>query len=104
MDCRYCGRIETSTGECDTCVKRDTTLIVNVEYTDTFCGEANYGWVHRDRIELPIDATDRQCVMAAKEAMGLRGVRCTRDDWGDETIALIPDGMNTILFLTFENE
>ena len=42
--------------------------------------------------------------MDGSTVTGLRGVRCTRDDWSDETIALIPDGMNTILFLTFENE
>ena len=55
-----------------------------IEYTDTFGGEANYLWVRRATIEA---------------ALGLTGLRCRRSDLG-ETLALYPVGMCTVLFVT----
>lgn len=74
------------------------TRIVNAEYTDTYAGEANYGWVRRATFELPANATDLQIVRAAKKRLGLAGVRCTREDMGD-TIVLRPLGSCTVLFV-----
>lgn len=47
-----------------------------VEYTDTFGGEPNYGWVRRATIEVPDAATMRQILRRARAAVGLAsGVR-----------------------------
>ena len=72
-----------------------------VEYTDTFGGEANYAWCQRKEFEMPEKASDLAVVRKAKELIGLTGVRCRRDDLnGEDTLTLRPCGTNTILFVT----
>lgn len=71
----------------------------NLEYTDTFGGEANYSWVRRATIEAPSDISDLALVRRAKRALDLSGVSCRRESWGD-TIALRPYGSCTIAFIT----
>lgn len=44
----------------------------DVEFTDTFAGEANYCWVRRAMVD---GKTPRAVMRAAKRAMGLSGVR-----------------------------
>lgn len=51
------------------------TFTLDVEYTDTFGGEANYCWVNRDTLELPIGLSDKAIMRRAKKAMGLSGMR-----------------------------
>lgn len=68
------------------------------ELTDTFGGEPNYSWVHRVDLHLGASATDREVVLAAKEALGLTGVRCQRDTIG-EVIRLRPYGTATVAFI-----
>jgi hypothetical protein len=70
----------------------------NVELTDTFGGEANYSWVHRDSFELPASASDRRIITAAKAALGLTGQRCRRFDCG-EGFELRPVGSFTVAFV-----
>ena len=69
-----------------------------VEYTDTFCGQANYSWCERETVTLSDCATDRQKVLACKEAVGLSGVKCDREECG-ETIILRPRGSCTVMFI-----
>lgn len=69
------------------------------ELTDTFGGQANYGWVTRESFELPADATRRQIVAAGKAALGLTGCRCRTADLG-EGFELRPIGSCTVAFLT----
>lgn len=88
----------------------------DVEYTDTFGGEANYCWVERATITMP-DLThygydgalgytkankrmEHHLMRKAKAAMGLTGVRGRREDLGD-TIAFYPYGSATVMFVTF---
>ena len=59
------------------------TLTFDCCLTDTFGGEANYGWVQRAQIDLADGATDRQIVTAGKAALGLTGVRCRTESLGD---------------------
>lgn len=73
---------------------------INVEYTDTFAGQANYSWVQRQTIELHPSSSDRQVVQHAKAAVGLTGVPCARSVLGDGTIELRPLGSCTVLFIT----
>jgi hypothetical protein len=88
----------------------------NVEYTDTFSGEANYSWVRRATVTMPElthygydggtnywkanKASDRQLMRRAKAAMGLTGVRGTREEMGD-TIVFRPYGSCTVMFVSF---
>ena len=69
-----------------------------VEYTDTFGGDANYSWVNRETVTLSDCATDRQIVLACKEAVGLSGVKCDREELG-EMIVLRPRGEYTVVFI-----
>jgi len=61
------------------------TFTLDVEYTDTFGGEANYCWVKRATLELPLGLSDRAVMRRAKAALGLAGVRgkssCHGDMW-----------------------
>ena len=69
-----------------------------VEYTDTLGGDANYSWCERETVSLSDCATDRQIVLACKNAVGLSGVKCDRQEWG-EGIMLHPRGECTVVFI-----
>jgi len=87
----------------------------NVEYTDTFSGEANYSWVERATIAMPelthygYDGSsgygkanrvfERELMRRAKASVGLTGIRGQRMDIGD-TIEFKPYGMCTVLFIS----
>jgi len=75
---------------------------IHVEYTDTFCGEANYSWLRKAKIEmLPgEDFSDLKAIRLAKKAIGLTGVKCRKENLCD-TIALYPIGSCTVCFITF---
>jgi len=68
----------------------------NIEYTDTFSGEANYSWVKRVTIQA---RSDRAAIRAAKKWAVLTGIRCGKSDYGD-MIDLRPVGVCTVLFIT----
>ena len=90
-----------------------------VEYTDTFGGEANYSWVRRARVDMPEQerdtiytsaatiakrrrAYDRQLMTKAKAAAGLTGVRGVKSSYGD-TIDFRPHGSCTVMFVTWDD-
>ena len=74
---------------------------VSVEYTDTFGGEANYAWARHTDLPDDVDMDDERAVVRwAKAWAGLTGVRCDREDYGDEII-LRPRGMCTVLFIVW---
>lgn len=84
------------------------------EYTDTYCGEANYSWVRRGTVTMPelthygYDGSsnyvranriyERELVKRAKAAVGLTGVRGRTYRYGD-SIEFRPYRMNTVLFI-----
>lgn len=87
----------------------------DVEYTDTFGGEANYSWVRRQRITVPEwphfkgwdgngriepKGYKRELMRRAKAAVGLTGVRGSKADLGD-TIEFRPYGMATVMFVSW---
>lgn len=92
-----------------------------VEYTDTFAGEANYSWVIRKTIIMPElthygytgshDGTyakanrvfERELVRRAKSELGLTGVKCKRQVWGD-MIVLYPRNTCTVIFISYKEE
>lgn len=61
------------------------TFTLDVEYTDTFAGEANYCWVKRYELELPTKLSDRAIMQRIKKVAGLSGERgrsyCHGDRW-----------------------
>lgn len=86
------------------------------EYTDTFGGEANYSWVKRGSVVMP-DLTaygydgsrgfikvkktfERELVRKVKSRLGLSGIRCKREAYGD-TIELRPYGMASVVFINW---
>lgn len=48
-------------------------LIINIEVTDTFAGEANYSWVRRFQIANIDGESERATIRRAKAAAGLSG-------------------------------
>lgn len=87
-----------------------------VEYTDTFAGEANYCWVTRATVIMP-ELTHygydggtnyaaankrftRELMQRAKAAVGLSGVRGKRESWGDLEV-FRPYRSATILFVQY---
>lgn len=76
---------------------------IEIEQTDTFGGEANYGWVKRKTLTLPDNLSNRAIVRRAKQAMGLSGVRCRSYSWND-TIELRPIGCCQVVFIDFKYE
>lgn len=89
----------------------------NVEYTDTFAGEANYSWVRRATIEvLPLErdcvytsavgaararrAYFRDIVRQAKAAVGLTGDRGRMYNHGDY-FEFRPYNSCTVMFITY---
>ena len=91
----------------------------NVEYTDTFAGEANYSWVRRAVVEMPElthygydGATNygkanrifqRELMRRAKAAMGLTGVRGVTYHHGDMS-EFRPYRSCTVMFVTWYDE
>ena len=85
-----------------------------IEYTDTFGGEASYSWVKRAVVTMPElthygydggsnyakanKAYRRELVKRAKAAVGLTGVRGVRSDHGD-MMEFRPYGSCTVLFI-----
>lgn len=95
------------------------TNVYQYEHTDTFAGEANYCWVRRGKVTMPeltyygydgstnywkANRTEkRELVKRVKAELGLTGVQCKREEWGD-TIVLRPYGSSTIVFIDYCEE
>lgn len=93
--------------------------LFDVEYTDTFGGEANYGWARRATVcvpELPHygysggtdgsyakanKAQSRELMRRAKAALGLTGVRGITTPFG-EGMEFRPYGCCTVMFVTIQ--
>lgn len=87
----------------------------DVEYTDTFAGEANYSWVERHIISMPelthygYDGStnyskankvyQRELVKKAKASLGLTGVR-GKGYWHGDDFEFRPYRSNTVMFIT----
>ena len=77
------------------------TMIVKIEHTDTFGGEANYSWVQRAEITVPDGLSDLAIVRRAKREIGYTNCRCNRSELG-ETIVLDPVGVCARIFIDCE--
>lgn len=88
----------------------------NIEFTDTFAGEANYSWVKRASVTMPElthygydggngyakanKAFERELMRRAKAAMGISGLRGVKHTMGDD-IEFRPYGMNAVMFISY---
>jgi hypothetical protein len=76
-------------------------MAMNLEYTDTFGGEANYSWVRRAHI--PCDELSRLALIRrAKAWAGLSGVPCKVSCLGDG-YEIMPRRMATVLFVSWSD-
>jgi hypothetical protein len=91
-------------------------MTYDIEYTDTFGGEANYSWVKRARVSMPElthygydGATNyvragrvfrRELMRKAKAEMGLSGVRGVTHYHGD-MIEFRPYRSCTVMFVSY---
>jgi hypothetical protein len=75
-------------------------LTVNVEYTDTFGGEANYCWVKRATFQIVEHASRHAIMRQANRLIGLTGLRGKAHDHGD-MIEFRPSRSCTVMFVTF---
>lgn len=73
-------------------------ITFDCEITDTIGGDANYSWVIREQIQMPAAASRLSIVRAGKRALGLSGVRCKTNDYGD-MVELRPYGSETVAFI-----
>ena len=73
---------------------------IQIEYTDTFCGEANYAWVKRFELIVPEELSTKTIMRIAKELCGLASVRGQWYEYSD-SLKFIPANSNTVLFITF---
>jgi len=79
---------------------KESTMLVQVEITDTFGGEANYSWVRRYEVEVADSASTRAIVRKVKKEIGYTGVHCRTTDYGD-MITLDPVGCCERVFINF---
>lgn len=77
-------------------------MLVKVEVTDTFGGEANYGWCRRFSIDMPESMSNYSVVRRAKKEIGWAGKRCLTTNYGD-SMELRPYGECQVAFITFVN-
>ena len=91
----------------------------DIEYTDTFCGEANYSWVKRAKVQMPELTAygydggtnygkanrvfQRELMKRAKAEMGLTGIRGRSYHHGDMS-EFRPYRSCTVLFITYSDE
>lgn len=75
-------------------------LMIHYEYTDTFGGQANYAWIKRGTLQYNEPLSDKAVVRRVKAALGLTGVRCTTQSYGD-MIEVRPIGICQVIFITF---
>jgi len=77
-----------------------TKLIVQIEITDTFNGDANYSWVKRSTIDGMENKSDLAIVKAVKKQIGWSNIRCRVERYGD-LIRLTPFRDCVTCFITF---
>lgn len=74
---------------------------VSVTHTDTFGGEANYGWANRYEFVMHSEASQRSIVRRVKALAGMTGVKADTYDYGDN-LTIKPRGYHQVIFVDFE--
>jgi hypothetical protein len=79
--------------------KKMSSCVVTV--TDTFGGEANYGWVKRYEFTPRNPESQRSVIRQAKALANMTAVKADTYDYGDG-YTVKPRGYNQIIFVDFE--
>jgi hypothetical protein len=82
-------------------VRLQECFLAKIEVTDLYCGEANYNWVHRHEVYLPINTMQREIIRRAKALEGWTGMR-TNNEYYEDMVVLRPRGLLQVMFITFE--
>lgn len=75
--------------------------MIQVEYTDTYGGQANYSWVRRATLPDIPNESDRQLMRRIKRKLGLTGMRGRFEERQGDQWTWRPWGRCTILFIDF---
>lgn len=76
-------------------------MAIQIEYTDTFGGEANYCWVRHAFIKG--NPTDRSIVRRAKAWAGMTGMRCDTSRFGDG-LEIRPRAVCQVIFANYVDD
>lgn len=74
-----------------------------IEYTDTFGGEANYSWVRRAKVKSVQGESQSAVMRRAKAVVGISGMRGRTSSFGDG-YEFRPYGSCTVLFVQWTDE
>jgi len=80
-------------------ITKMTKCVVTV--TDTFGGEANYGWVKRYEFAPRNIESQRSVIRQAKALANMTAVKADTYDYGD-SYTVKPRGYNQVIFVDFE--
>lgn len=81
--------------------EKEKMMKVSVTQTDTFGGEANYGWVNFHQFVMHKSASQRNITRKAKAIVGMTGVKADTYDY-DTGLTIKPRGYNQVIFVDFE--
>jgi hypothetical protein len=81
--------------------QKESLMKVVVTHTDTFGGEANYGWVNRHEFTIHKCASQRNITRKAKALAGMTGVKSDTFDY-DTGLTIKPRGYHQVIFVDFE--
>ena len=77
-------------------------MMLNLEVTDTFGGEANYSWVERRTVDIGSKEVTRYgAVRLAKKFAGITGEKCEVEDYGDELV-IRPVKRPIVVFVSYQ--
>lgn len=77
-------------------------ITYRVDYTDTFGGEANYGWLRTAHFVAPDDASNSTLIRRAKRALNMSGWATRTENMGDALMLRPQDGANVVMFIYAE--
>jgi hypothetical protein len=75
----------------------------DVEVTDTFGGEANYGWVRRYTLTVPAGTKPATFMRKVKALIGWTGMRCNVSDFGNGSLDIRPRGVCQVCFTSYHD-
>ena len=73
-----------------------------VEYTDTFGGDANYGWLRTASFMALPNASNSLLIRRAKKALNMSGWPTRTVDTGDTLVLHPRDGSCVVMFINAE--
>lgn len=79
------------------------TCTMDIEYTDTFNGDANYSWVQRETIVIPENLSSTALIRRVKKQLGIT-VKHIKHEYSADDIRLDLIGCCRVIFITYKEE